>query len=329
MKKITLITGPGGDAQGWGDRRVTECMRDALVAGGFDAAIAWVETPADFEHAIADQPCDIIWSALYYITPRADIIGLSAGGNLWVADLLDARGIPYIGPNAQAMKNLIDKAATHRILQAHGMRVPANHLALPGVNLPEVAYPAFVKPCAESRSVGISDESVVHTPEELARRARYIHNTFKQAALIEEYLPGREYTVLVLGNGARQECLPGVVKVDPALYGKYRILRSDLRGVGVTRISIPSERSEEARQLACKAAAALDCHDHVRLDMRVDARGSLKIIEANGIPGLKPLKSWSPQIYALYHPTTDPAEGYRRMLCQIAQSALERHGLAG
>ncbi len=329
MKRILLITGPGGDAQGWGDMRVTECMRDALTAGGFDARIAWVETLADFEQAIAGQAGGLVWSALYYITPRADIIGLNADGNLWVADLLDARGIPYIGPNAQTMKNLIDKAATHRILQAHGVRVPANWLALPAADLPEVAYPAFVKPCAESRSVGISDESVVHSLEELARRVKYIHDTFQQAALLEEYLPGREYTVLMLGNGAGQEFLPGLVTVDEALYGKHRILRSDLRGVGVTKISIPAEQDEAARQLARAAAAALDCHDHIRIDMRMDAGGRLKVIEVNGIPGLKPLKSWSPQIYALYHPTSDPAEGYRRMLCQIVQSAMERHGRAG
>ena len=329
MKRILLITGPGGDAQGWGDLRVTECMRDALNAGGFTAEIGWVETPADFQRTLAQKPCDLIWSALYYITTRADIIGFNEDDNLWVADLLDARGMPYIGPNALTMKQLIDKAETHRILGAAGVRVPANCLARPGADLPEAAYPAFVKPCCESRSVGISDESVVHGPAELARRVRYIHATFKQAALIEEYLPGQEYTVLMLGNGARQEFLPGLVTVDPALYGKYRILRSDLRGVGVTKISIPETQGAAARELARQAATALRCHDHIRIDMRVDAGGQLKVIEVNGIPGLKPLKSWSPQLYALYHPTPDPAAGYRRMLCQIAQSALERHGRAG
>ncbi|MGI6087860.1 MAG: ATP-grasp domain-containing protein [Kiritimatiellia bacterium] len=329
MKNVLLITGPGGDAQGWGDMRVTECMRDALNAGGFDTTIAWIETPADFDKALAARNYDIVWSALYYITPRADIIGLSEAGDVWVADLLDERGVPYIGPSAQTMKNLIDKATTHRILLEHGVYVPANKQVKIGAPMPEFTYPAFVKPCAESRSVGISDASVVHSPEELERQVKYIHDNFKQAALVEEYLPGQEYTVLALGSGERQEILPGMVSVNPSLYGKYRILRSDLRGVGVTKISIPIEHADEARRLAKTAVDALDCYDHVRIDMRVDANDDLKIIEVNGIPGLKPLKSWSPQIYALYHPTADPNDGYRQMLCLIVQSALERHGRAG
>ena len=181
MKNVLLITGPGGDAQGWGDMRVTECMRDALNAGGFDTTIAWIETPADFDKALAARNYDIVWSALYYITPRADIIGLSEAGDVWVADLLDERGVPYIGPSAQTMKNLIDKATTHRILLEHGVYVPANKQVKIGAPMPEFTYPAFVKPCAESRSVGISDASVVHSPEELERQVKYIHDNFKQA----------------------------------------------------------------------------------------------------------------------------------------------------
>jgi D-alanine-D-alanine ligase len=62
--------------------------------------------------------------------------------------------------------------------------------------------------------------------------------------------------------------------------------------------------------------------------MRVDARGCLRVMEINGIPGLKPVKSWSPQIYSLYHPSEGgPMEEYRSMLHLIVHSALERHGL--
>ena len=62
--------------------------------------------------------------------------------------------------------------------------------------------------------------------------------------------------------------------------------------------------------------------------MRVDARGSLRVMEINGIPGLKPVKSWSPQIYSLYHPSKGgPMEEYRNMLHLIVHSALERYGI--
>lgn len=329
MRKVLIVTGPGGDAQGWGDMKVTGIMCETLNSGDLAAEIAYVTTKEEFLNAVSGRRFDIVWSALYYISQREDIIGLG-DDNEWVADMLDERGIPYIGPNARTMKDLIQKYETHRIMHEHGVPVPDFKLVAAGDALPEVAYPSFVKPNCESRSIGISDDSVVHNRGELAERVRYVHGTLEQAALIEEFLPGDEYTVLMLGNGRLQEILPGLVTVDKTLFGKHRILRSDLRGVGLTKISIPTEkeRAEEARELTRKATDALKCWDHVRVDMRVDAQGRMRVMEVNGIPGLKPVKSWSPQIYSLYHPSPGGhMEEYRNMLHLIVHSALERHGL--
>lgn len=330
MKRVLLITGPGGDAQGWGDMKVTESVREALASGGASAEIAYVENQGEFLRRIERRDFDIAWSALYFVSERADVIGASGEGTMWVADELDARGIPYIGPSSLTMKQLIEKHETHRILAQNGVRVPANRVVAIGEVLPEVSFPAFVKPDTESRSVGISDRSVVHDRQELEAQVAFVHQTLAQAALVEDYLPGDEYTVLMLGNGRHQELLPGIVRVDPAHYGKYQILRSDLRGVGLTHIFIPdsSERAEEAKDLTLRATAALKCWDHVRLDMRVDSENHLRIMEVNGIPGLKPIKSWSPQIYSLYHPSPEgPAGAYRDMLQLILRSAWERNGL--
>jgi len=327
MRKVLLVTGPGGDAQGWGNMKVTETVCETLNTGNLAAEIADVTTKEEFLKAISSRRFDIVWSALYYITQREDIIGLSDDDE-WVADMLDERGIPYIGPNSLTMKQLIQKSETHRIMHESGVLVPANKLVAAGDALPEVTYPAFVKPNCESRSIGISDDSVVNNPEELARRIRYVHETLGQPALIEEFLPGDEYTVLMLGNGRLQEILPGLVTVEKSHFGRHQILRSDLRGVGLTKISIPTERVEEARELTKKATDALECWDHVRVDLRVDAQGRLRVMEVNGIPGLKPVKSWSPQIYSLYHPSPGGhMEEYRSMLHLIVRSALERHGI--
>jgi D-alanine-D-alanine ligase len=327
MARILLVTGPGGDAQGWGDLSVTRTVCETLHAGNRSAEIAYVESMDDFLKALDNRSYDIVWSALYYISQREDIIGIS-GDVDWLADILDQRGIPYIGPNALTMKRLIQKYETHRIMHAHGALVPEHALVEPGAAIPEFPFPAFVKPNCESRSIGIADESVVHTRPELENRIRHVHETLSQAALVEEYLPGQEYTVLMLGNGKFQQILPGLVTVDPSHFGKYRILRSDLRGVGLTKISIPESRFEEAKELCKRATDALACLDHVRVDMRVGADDRLRVIEINGIPGLKPLKSWTPQIYSLYHPSPEGhGEEYREMLHLIVSSALERYGI--
>jgi D-alanine-D-alanine ligase len=325
--RILLLTGPGGDAQGWGDMKVTASMRGAAESLGHPTRIAYVADEAEFVGLVAKPDFDIVWSALYHITPNEAFIGRNAAGT-WVADVLDEKRIPYIGSDSRTMKAMIDKFETHEILAAAGVAVPSHVLLRAGDDAADVSYPAFVKPICESRSVGISDESVVHNEEELRRRVAFIEAEFDEPALVEEFLPGDEYTALVLGNGQTRECLPGLVTVEDTHYRTYRILRSDLRGVGLTRISLAGSRTDEARQLADAAAEAMGCLDHVRIDMRVDKEGRLRIIEVNGIPGLKPHKSWAPQIYTLYHGSPlGEGEDYRHLIGAIIGSAGRRYGL--
>lgn len=315
---VVLVTGSGGDSQGWGNMQVTEAVRAAVCATGRDCRVVWADDRETMLAGLNAGPADIVWSSLYFFSDRADIVGIPPDA-VWVADVLDGIGMPYIGPSAQTMKNLIGKFATHEILAAHGVRVP-RHVICPPSDVSEIDYfPAFVKPNGESRSVGINENSVAETPAALERQVRFIQKELAQPALVEEYLPGREYTVLAIGNGDRREILPGRVTVAPEHYGKYPILRSDLRGVGLTHVSLPEEHKEEAVELARAACEALNCTDHVRIDMREDASGRLRIMEVNGIPGLKPVKSWSPQIYALYHPGPDV---YPALIDAIVSSAL-------
>ena len=318
---IVLVTGAGGDAQGWGNMHVTEAVRDAVAANGYACRIVPAENRAELETRLKEGPCDLVWSALYFFSDREDIIGIPPDA-VWVADVLDELKIPYIGPSAQTMKNLIGKFDTHEILAAHGVRVPRHVLCPPAPASAVDFFPAFIKPNGESRSVGISEKSVAETPEALAAQVEFIQRELGQAALVEEYLPGREYTVMVIGNGAHREILPGRVTVPPEHYGKYPILRSDLRGVGLTKVSLPEEHREEAAELAAAACDALRCDDHVRIDMREGADGKLRIMEVNGIPGLKPGKSWSPQIYALYHP--EDKDPYRGLIGTVVNCAWER-----
>lgn len=328
MKKVLIITGPAGDAQGWGDLSVTENVCQAIKEKGHDAQIAFVTTMEEFYKAIEEKTYDIIWSALYHISRKSETIGMSDGDDKWLADILDEKGIPYIGPNAATMKALIHKTTTHQILEENNVPVPYHYQIDKGNVLPELEYPAFVKPSYESRSVGISDDSVVHNKEDLAKRVAHIHTEYDQPALVEEYLPGQEYTVLMLGNGNHQEFLAGRVEVDRSLFGKYPILRSDLRGIGATKIKAVNHCTEEAVNVTKSATDALKCLDHVRADMRMDSNGRLKIIEVNGIPGLKPLKSWSPQMFTLHHPSPEgPMEDYKLLISHIVTSALARYGL--
>jgi D-alanine-D-alanine ligase len=282
--RVLLLTGPGGDAQGWGDLNVTESISEAAEASGYSAPIAYVASEGAFLSVIDQGGFDIVWSALYHITPNEKFIGRNEAG-MWVADVLDRRGIPYIGSNSQTMKDMIDKYHTHVALARHGVPVPDHHLVGVGDDVPPITFPAFVKPMCESRSVGITDESVVNSEDELRRQVAFIDREFGQAALVEDFMPGDEFTTLVLGNGDTRESLAGLVTVEERHYGRHKVLRSDLRGVGLTHINPAGPRGEEARTLASRAADAMNCLDHVRIDIKTDAAGSLRIMEVNGIPG--------------------------------------------
>lgn len=326
--RVLLLTGPGGDAQGWGDMAVTRSVGAAAEAAGYATRTAYVETEAEFLREIDRANFDIVWSALYHITANEKFIGFNAGG-LWVADVLDSRGIPYIGSNSRTMKDMIDKYHTHVALARHGVAVPAHHLVRAGdEDVSMVRYPAFVKPMGESRSVGVTDQSVVESEAELRRQVAYVDREFRQPALVEDFLPGDEFTVLVLGNGDEQVCLAGLVSVEARHYGRHKVLRADLRGVGLTRISDAGPRGEEARALAARAAKAMNCLDHVRIDVKADAEDALRIMEVNGIPGLKPHKSWGPQLYTLHHRSPlGETEDYRQLVKTIIESGCRRYGL--
>ena len=329
MSRILLITGPGGDAQGWGNMAVTQAIAKAINGSGKFSDIASVSNMDGLIRALDTRKFDLVWSALYHVTKNEAIIGTGDNDEDWVADILDKRRIPYIGPDAASMRVLIHKTATHNILDKAGVPVPYHYQIEPGQALPDLVFPAFVKPTFESRSMGINDNSVVNTVKELEAQVGFIHDNYDQPALVEEYLPGKEYTVLMLGNGAYQEFLPGMVTVDPGLFGRYPILRADLRGVGATKIVPAGQLAEKTIDATAKAVKALNCLDHVRADMRLDSQGNVKIIEVNGIPGLKPVKSWSPQIYTLHHASAKgEMEDYRALIDHIVSSALARYGIA-
>ena len=324
--RILVLTGPGGEAQGWGNMEVTRSVAAAAEASGHRVRIDWVETEGQLLRSLAGARFDMLWSALYHLSPNPEFIGRNQDG-VWVADLLDSRQIPYIGSNSRSMREMIDKSLTHAILARAGVPVPANRLMRSTDHPTGIRYPAFVKPSCESRSVGISEDSVVETEEALRRQVAWIEGQYDQPALVEDFLPGPEYTALVLGNGDDRECLPGRVEVQEELYGRYRILRGDLRGVGLTKVKSAGAAAGAVQELAARAAEAMSCLDHVRIDCKTGADGELRILEVNGIPGLKPRSSWAPQLYTLHHPCPEgELEDYRGLIARIIASAAHRWG---
>lgn len=113
-------------------------------------------------------------------------------------ELLD---IPFTGNDALALALCLNKPLTKRILETAGIPTPAFTTAEVSskTSLP-FAFPAIVKPMREDGSLGITSHSVVHNRQQLARRIGYIRRNFCQPALVEKFIPGREFQVALLGN---------------------------------------------------------------------------------------------------------------------------------
>jgi D-alanine-D-alanine ligase len=324
MVKVLLITGPAGGIQGWGNLETTINIRKALIESGKDAKILYVNSMNELITGLETWSYDIVWSSLYHLSQQKNYVG-TAVDELWIADILQHWDIPYIGPTAQTMKNLIDKAATIEILKNANVSVHEQNIVNVNEQLSKNSFPWFVKPRYESESTGISERSVVNSNSELSLMVKYIHETFHQPALVEEYLPGKEYTVIVLGNGTDRKILPVINIIEESAFVKYPLVTIDAKINNQISFKVPDEKVDEAISLASAAADVLDCFDHVRIDIREDKNGNLKIMEVNGIPGLNPIKSRSLHIYEDYYPECPKEESFGRLVNAIVDSAIHRY----
>lgn len=119
-----------------------------------------------------------------------------------VPALLDMLGIPYTGSGVMTLALALDKAMTKRILRFHGLPTPEFQTLVAGdepINA-RFNYPLFVKPVMEGSGMGITSKSVCRNVRELRAQIKYVVETYHQAALVEEYIEGRELTIGLLGN---------------------------------------------------------------------------------------------------------------------------------
>lgn len=126
-----------------------------------------------------------------------------------VPALLDMLGIPYTGSGVMTLAVALDKAMTKRVLQHHGLPTPEFQTFVSGdepLNS-RLKYPLFVKPIMEGSGMGITAKSVVRNARELRAQVNEIIVLYRQPALVEEYVEGRELTIGLLGNLPHQIAL--------------------------------------------------------------------------------------------------------------------------
>ena len=214
--------------------------------------------------------------------------------------LLDMLEIPYTGSEPLTLGLCLDKRRTKEILRYNGVPTPRFWTVTSLAEIPlRLSFPLIVKPSLEGSSKGVNDRSLVRSRKELRCQVEWVLATYRQTALIEEFLPGREFTVAMLGNNDNLRALP-IVEINFATLpqGANPIYSYEAKWVWdreedplqiftcPARIEPFLQRQIES---VCRQAFnALGCRDWCRIDVRLDAAGHPQIIELNPLPGILP-----------------------------------------
>ncbi|MEJ2201540.1 MAG: ATP-grasp domain-containing protein, partial [Desulfuromonadaceae bacterium] len=217
---------------------------------------------------------------------------------LHVAALLDLLGMAYTGSSPLCLGLTQDKARSKDLLQAHSLPTPRYVLVRPGELFPKtknLIYPLMVKPRFEDASLGITLDSIVEDEKALSKRIHYVHETYRQGALVEEFIEGRELNVAVLGN-APMEALPiseivfqpGLKRTIVSYEGKWlENSREYAQTEPVCPAALKAKETLLVRDVSLRACKLLDCRDYARVDIRL-REGIPYILEINANPDLSP-----------------------------------------
>jgi D-alanine-D-alanine ligase len=252
--------------------------------------------------------------------------------------MLEFLRIPYSGSDPLTLAVCLDKSRAKEILSYYSIPTPGFRV----VSSPEdvrntgFGYPAIVKPLHEGSSKGIFNASVVRNQGECRAEVARVVERYREPALLEQYLPGREFTVAMMGNGDRLtvlpiveicfDSLPGDVNPIYSFEAKWIWDRSDAP-LEIFRCpaAIGSSLQAEIETMCRRAYTVLRCRDWCRIDVRLDEAGVPHILELNPLPGILP----KPEDNSCF-PKAARAAGmsYDKLILTVCELAAIRSNLA-
>lgn len=240
--------------------------------------------------------------------------------------LLDAYRIPYVFSEPDILNLTLDKALTKLVLKEAGIITAPFQVIneIEDVNRINLDYPLFIKPLAEGTSKGIDGFSIVKNKDDLYKSAAYLLHMFNQPVLVETFLPGREFTVGVLGSGKDTHAI-GAMEIilneqTPHPIYSYSVKKDWEKYVTYELADDLSAR--ECIDVAIKAWKIIKGKDAGRIDFRLDSQERANLVEINPLAGLNPTYSDLPILARL------KGIDYKDIIAEIMDSALKRAGLS-
>lgn len=312
-------------AEGYGELETAEfdrpdtidAIENALIRMGFET-----DRIGHFRSLIARVASGDRWDLVFNIAEGMYGIGRESQ----VPALLDAYQIPYVFSDPLVNALTLHKGMTKRVVRDAG--IPTADFAvvehegdIAAIDLP---YPLFAKPVAEGTAKGIDRTSKIKSRDELMRVCRQLLKQYRQPVLVETFLPGREFTVGLVGTGEQARVVGNmeIILLDQADPEIYTYVNKENCEELVKYVKADDAMAREAEAVSLAAYRVLGCRDGGRVDVRADANGVIKFLEVNPLAGLHPEHSDLPILCTLN------GIPYQDLMEMIVESAMDRAGLA-
>lgn len=297
-----------------------DAIENAIKTGGHE--VIRLEADSNFPKRLAEERPDVVFNIAEGYRGR--------GRESVVPALCELLGIAYTGSDATTLAIALDKSLAKKVMRQHNILTPVSQTfsnAKEKVR-PELKYPVILKPNAEGSSKGIeAGTAVVKDEAELKRRLEELLKKFGPSILAEEYIVGREFTVGLLGE-KRPRLLPPmeIVFLDEGNttpvydYGIKQDFENHVRYDCPAKLT--PEELRKIEKVSRDVFTSLGCRDVARIDLKMDAKGNIYVIEVNPLPGLTP--NYSDLV--LICKSTNMS--YETLIQEILSGAIKRYRLA-
>jgi D-alanine-D-alanine ligase len=283
--------------------KTVDAVAGTLAAAGHRVSRLGIsDDPATLVHFLGEQRPDVVFNLFEGTGARNQTEAYCAG-------LLEWARVPYTGCPMAAAVLARDKPLTKKLFRGAGLPT-ANFFVVDSLPLTELPqrWPVMVKLTSEDASIGIDQGSIVHTPEALTARVRYLLDHFHPPVLVEDYLDGREFNIAVIGD-ERPRALPvSEIIFDPAAADLLPIVtyaskwaagsREDLAQQPRCPADIPPALARRLEELALAAFRLLGCRDYARIDFRTDRIDRPFLLEVNPNPDFGPTAGLAKGLHA-------------------------------
>jgi len=285
--------------------------------------VSWLGGGRGFLTKVLSQSIDFIFNI-------SEGLGSYRSREAQVPSVLEMLGLPYSGSDPQTLAICLDKPLTKKLVAAAGIVTPRwheikNRHDLSQIDWSDFRYPAFIKPACEGSSKGIRFGSRVENANQLTEQASRLLDSYRQPAIVEEYIAGEEITVGVIGNDSPR--VVGIMRVRPKQPNDSFVYSLEVKRNWEQMVEyecpaqLPPSTLRAISEASVRIFHVLGCRDFGRVDFRVTAEGEPYFLEINPLPGLNPRSGDLPIIAQKMGWT------YPQLIQAVMAAACQRQGI--